>query len=125
MTMNANQPTENVTPAPVGSGHLVRRLEAHAQTLAEILAECAGYLASVRTDRQVTHHEELYALQTVEWAEGAVEIAEKILDNHAIQPHWARNGEQIAVLLAEAAREGYHRGARDEARFARGEEDDL
>lgn len=24
MTMNANQPTENVTPAPVGSGHLVR-----------------------------------------------------------------------------------------------------
>jgi hypothetical protein len=49
----------------------------HADSLAAQLAECAGYIASVRTDRQITHHEELYALQTVEWAEGAYEIAEK------------------------------------------------
>lgn len=109
MTMNANQPTENVTPAPVGSGHLVRRLEAHAQTLAEILAECAGYLASVRTDRQIVHHEELFALQTVEWAEGAVEIAEKA--NAALEAHddircdvdWAEvdamTPEQVDALL--------------------------
>lgn len=48
-----------------------------ASQLAAQLAECAGYIASVRTDRQITRDGDIYALQTLEWAEGAVEIAEK------------------------------------------------
>ncbi|GAB2699160.1 hypothetical protein BKA24_001760 [Microbacterium marinum] len=38
------------------------------------------------------------------------QIAAAVLAAHAIQPHWNRNGEQVAALLAEAveaAREGY------------------
>ena len=57
----------------------------HANALANQLAECAGYLATVDTDRQILWHESLYALQTVEWAEGASEIAEranKLLETH-------------------------------------------
>lgn len=37
-------------------------------------------------------------------------IARRVLDNHAIQPHFRRDGEQIEVLLAEAARLGYEMG---------------
>lgn len=37
-------------------------------------------------------------------------IARRVLDGHAIQPHFRRDGEQIAVLLAEAARLGYEMG---------------
>lgn len=44
--------------------------------LAIELAKCAGYIASVDADRQILHREEMWALQTVEWAEGALEIAE-------------------------------------------------
>ena len=58
---------------------------ARLKEMAAELAHCAGYIASVRTDRQITWHEELYALQTVVWAEGAVEIAEKanaVLESH-------------------------------------------
>lgn len=37
-------------------------------------------------------------------------IASDVLDAHAIQPHFVRTGEQIATLLAEAARRGYELG---------------
>jgi hypothetical protein len=37
-------------------------------------------------------------------------IARRVLDSHAIQPHFRRDGEQIAALLAEAARLGYEMG---------------
>lgn len=37
-------------------------------------------------------------------------IARRVLDSHAIQPHFQRDAEQIAVLLAEAARLGYEMG---------------
>lgn len=30
------------------------------------------------------------------------EIAETVLDEHAIQPHWNRSGAQIALLIEEA-----------------------
>ena len=30
------------------------------------------------------------------------QIAQATLDNHAIKPHWNRNGKQIAELIAEA-----------------------
>lgn len=72
--------------------HLIDELKAELATerarleeMAAELAHCAGYIASVRTDRQITWHEELYALQTVEWAEGAVEIAEKA--NAVLEAH--------------------------------------
>ncbi len=32
------------------------------------------------------------------------QIAQQVLANHAIQPHWVRTGEQIAILLAEAVK---------------------
>lgn len=64
---------------------ILKLRDQHADKLAAQLAECAGYLASVRLDRQITHHENLYALQTVEWAEGAAEIAEKA--NAALEAH--------------------------------------
>lgn len=60
-------------------------LRAKMEEMATELANCAGYIASVRTDRQITWHEELYALQTMEWAEGAVEIAEKA--NAVLEAH--------------------------------------
>jgi chromosome segregation ATPase len=47
-----------------------------AAQLAAQLADCAGYIASVRTDRQITREGDVYALQTLEWAEGAVEVAQ-------------------------------------------------
>lgn len=37
-------------------------------------------------------------------------IARRVLDSHAIQPHFQRDAEQIAALLAEAARLGYEMG---------------
>lgn len=40
----------------------------------------------------------------------ADKIAADVLREHAIQPHWVRNGEQVAALLAEAARAGYALG---------------
>lgn len=58
---------------------------ARLKEMAAELAHCAGYIASVRTDRLITWHEELYALQTLEWAEGAFEIAEKA--NAVLEAH--------------------------------------
>lgn len=53
-------------------------LKAHANSLAEALADAAGYLASVRIDRKCHDtHGEFYAAQTMEWAEGALEYAKK------------------------------------------------
>ncbi len=58
----------------------------HADKLAAQLAECAGYLASVRTDRKTRdEHGEIYAAQTMEWAEGAAEIAERV--NATLEAH--------------------------------------
>jgi hypothetical protein len=34
------------------------------------------------------------------------QVARRVLDNHAIQPHWVRNGGQMISLLAEAVRLG-------------------
>lgn len=53
------------------------RLREESASLAAQLAECAGYIASVRTDRQLTRDGDVYALQTLDWAEGALGIAEK------------------------------------------------
>ena len=64
---------------------------ARLKEMAAELAHCAGYIASVRTDRLITWHEELYALQTVEWAEGAFEIAEKA--NAVLEAHDAATTE--------------------------------
>jgi hypothetical protein len=47
----------------------------------------------VRTDRLITWHEELYALQTLEWAEGAFEIAEKA--NAVLEAHDAAMKEGV------------------------------
>ena len=84
--------TETKTDSAVIVAEGYYRLKAENETLREKLEEmaaelalCAGYIASVRTDRQITWHEELYALQTVEWAEGAVEIAEKA--NAVLEAH--------------------------------------
>ena len=57
----------------------------HANALANQLAECAGYMATVNTERQIIWHESLYALQTVEWAEGAAKIAERA--NRLLEAH--------------------------------------
>lgn len=70
----------------VGTGDLVGRLRAHAIELASQLAECAGYLASVRTDVTMTDTAgQKWALQTDEWAEGAAPIAEKA--NEVLEKH--------------------------------------
>ena len=84
--------TETKTDPAVIVAEGYHRLKAENETLREKLEEmaaelahCAGYIASVRTDWQITWHEELYALQTVEWAEGAIEIAEKA--NAVLEAH--------------------------------------
>lgn len=51
------------------------RLSKLAQQLASQLAECAGYIASVRTDCRARIDGEFFALQTLDWAQGAKEIA--------------------------------------------------
>ena len=66
---------------------------ARLKEMAAELAHCAGYIASVRTDRLITWHEELYALQTLEWAEGAFEIAEKA--NAVLEAHDAAMKEGV------------------------------
>lgn len=59
--------------------------ESHARKLAAALADAAGYLASVRTDRILRTDGDKFALQTLDWAEGAKEYADsanEILDEH-------------------------------------------
>lgn len=91
-----NTPTPQTDDAQWGHGKVTadfaRTLErelakerARLKEMAAELAHCAGYIASVRTDRLITWHEELYALQTLEWAEGAFEIAEKA--NAVLEAH--------------------------------------
>jgi len=71
------------------------RLRALAFELASSLGACAGYIASVRTDRQITQDENVYALQTLEWAEGAVEVAQYA--NAALEAYdKALNGEEAS-----------------------------
>ena len=58
--------------------YLCRRLELENRRLVDLLAKSAGYLASVRTDRKKTDTDgNVWALQTMEWAEGAIEYAEE------------------------------------------------
>jgi hypothetical protein len=52
-------------------------IEKHTLTLAECLADIAGYLASVRLDRKKDIDGELYILQTMDWGLGAKEFSEK------------------------------------------------
>lgn len=42
------------------------------------------------------------ANHNVTWQKTAEQIAEEVLRNHAIQPHWVRTGEQLKNLLEEA-----------------------
>jgi len=57
--------------------YLCRKLERENKMLADTLIKAAGYLASVRTDRKKTDTDgNVWALQTMEWAEGALEYAE-------------------------------------------------
>ena len=52
------------------------KLDIENALLVEELAKAAGYLASVRTDRKKTDTDgNVWALQTMDWAEGAVEYA--------------------------------------------------
>ena len=63
----------------------LEELRKHSDALAAALAEAAGYLASVRTDRKSYIAGEPYALQTLDWADGAIEYAEKanaLLEKH-------------------------------------------
>lgn len=46
--------------------------------LEESLANVAGYLASVRTDRRVERDGDVFVLQTLEWAEVAAQFAEDV-----------------------------------------------
>jgi hypothetical protein len=55
---------------------VVERLERENKTLADALVKAAGYLASVRTDRKLIRDGDEYALQTMDWANGALEYAE-------------------------------------------------
>lgn len=55
-----------------------QRLERQVTLLVDRLTECAGYIASVRTDRICTDEQgEIFAGQTQEWADGAKEIADR------------------------------------------------
>lgn len=61
-------------------------LLAHCRELAATLAEVAGYLAATRTDRQhVDDDGEVWALQTMDYAEGAAEYSEKA--NKLLEAH--------------------------------------
>ena len=53
-----------------------RLLERENKMLADALVKAAGYLASVRTDRKLIRDGDEYALQTMDWANGALEYAE-------------------------------------------------
>lgn len=63
-----------------------KMLREHTKKLAAALADAAGYLSSVRTDRKIRdQHGEIYAAQTQEWADGAKEFAETanaLLEEH-------------------------------------------
>ena len=99
------------TPEDIGvnqhyerNAEIAREGRTRADTLATQLAECAGYIASVRTDRQITRDGDVYALQTLEWAEGALEIAEKA---NAVLEAWdARDDKEDARTLVELAEIG-------------------
>ena len=56
--------------------NLCRRLEVENKMLLDALVKAAGYLASVRTDRKLIRDGDEYALQTMDWANGALEYAE-------------------------------------------------
>jgi hypothetical protein len=79
----------------------LQSLEQTAAKMAGALADAAGYLASVRTDRLVKAEGEVWTCQTRDWAEGAKEFAEKgnaILEEYddlrAAQPVAAQREEQ-------------------------------
>jgi hypothetical protein len=47
------------------------------------------------------------------------EIADAVLENHEIKPHWNRTGEQIAALLVEAVKMERRHGQREASRAMR------
>lgn len=53
------------------------KLRAHCNDLAEALANMAGYMRAMNTDRQMERCGETYALQTLEYAEGAAEYCDR------------------------------------------------
>ena len=62
------------------------KLDIENALLVKELAKAAGYLASVRTDRKKTDTDgNVWALQTMDWAEGAVEYAASA--NAALELH--------------------------------------
>ena len=67
--------------------NLCRRLEVENKMLVDALVKAAGYLASVRTDRKLIRDGDEYALQTMDWAKGALEYAEAA--NAALETHAA------------------------------------
>lgn len=82
-----------------------KHLKEHADKLAAALADAAGYLSSVRTDRKLKDQfGEVYLGQTEDWAAGAKEIAERanaLLEEHderAAQDASARNVENEAKV---------------------------
>jgi len=52
-----------------------QRLERQVRVLVDSLSECAGYIASVDTDHKQYSQGETWALQTLDWAQGAKDIA--------------------------------------------------
>lgn len=88
------QRASDLAKSPEEAESELAKARARLKEMAAYFAYCAGYIASVRTDRQITWHEELYALQTAEWAEGAVEIAEKA--NAVLEAHDAAMKEEEA-----------------------------
>jgi hypothetical protein len=66
----------------------LQQLETENKMLVDALIKAAGYLASVRTDRKLIRDGDEYALQTMEWANGALEYAETA--NAALDAYDAR-----------------------------------
>ena len=55
----------------------ILKLRNHASDLAEILADMTGYMRAMNTDRKLERDGETYALQTMDYAEGAAEYCDK------------------------------------------------
>lgn len=53
------------------------KLRAHCSDLAAALADMTGYMRAMNTDRKLERDGETYALQTMEYAEGAAEYCDR------------------------------------------------
>lgn len=72
-----NNGMPQAAPARAQPGETRTCINDHANRLARCLADLAGYIASVRTDRLVEIEGELFVAQTKEWAIGANELAKE------------------------------------------------